>query len=39
LQRSFGNLFGHLVQTGVDHFEAVVTKGARNRLGATVMAI
>ena len=39
LQCGFGNLFWQLVQTRVNHFKAVVTKGARDRLGATIMAI
>jgi hypothetical protein len=39
LQCGFGNLFWQLMQTCVDHFKAVVTKGARDRLGATIMAI
>jgi hypothetical protein len=39
LQGGFGNLLWHLVQTRIDHFKAVVTKGTRDRLGATIMAI
>jgi hypothetical protein len=39
LQDGLGDLLRRLVQTGVDHFEAVIAQGPGDGLGATVVAI
>jgi hypothetical protein len=39
LQRRLGNLFGRLVQPGVDDFKTMVAKGARDGLGTAVVTI
>ena len=39
LQRRFGDLFGRLMQPGVDDFKAMVAQGSRNGLCAPIVAV
>ena len=39
LQRGFGDLFGRLMQPGVDDFKAVVAQGSLNGLCAPIVAV